>query len=232
MSLSRTRAGRIGSDDEEYALRLCVSRLLAGCADGFSELAQTHNQYVFNNHRHRLKEREKGCVPPFHWSTVVDQSDLHLVLLLLFVFFLLLLLLLLPLITNSIEMRAALLLRRPWVSTFSHQSRADASSASVVQSSPIVLDNTKAPPPLGAERMRMHPRIGNREIVGYGLKGKPEYFDTVMFPCPSIRWEADTTEVAQLRKKEQADWKQLTVEEKKQCSSIRSDRSLRKNSPF
>ena len=81
----------------------------------------------------------------------------------------------------------------------------------VVQNGPVVLDNRKPPPPLDADRMRMHPRIGNREIVGYGLKGKPEYFDTVMFPCPSIRWEADTPEIAELRKKEKGDWKQLSV---------------------
>jgi hypothetical protein len=94
--------------------------------------------------------------------------------------------------------------------------RAEAST--VIQNTPIVLDNRKAPPSLDADRMRMHPRIGNREIVGYGLKGKPEYFDTVMFPCPSIRWEADTPEIAALRKKEQGDWKQLSVADKKQCN--------------
>ncbi|CAF1058341.1 unnamed protein product [Rotaria sp. Silwood1] len=99
-----------------------------------------------------------------------------------------------------------------------HQCRVEAStssSASVIQQNPIVLDNTKPPPPLDADRMRMHPRIGNREIVGYGLKGKPEYFDLVMFPCPSIRWEADTPAIAELRKKEKGDWKQLSVDEKK-----------------
>ena len=100
------------------------------------------------------------------------------------------------------------------------QSRANASTAAVsgksaVQYTPIVLDNTKPPPPLDADRMRMHPRIGNREIVGYGLKGRPEYFDMVMFPCPSSRWEADTPETAVLRQKEQGDWKQLTIDEKK-----------------
>ena len=97
---------------------------------------------------------------------------------------------------------------------------AAASSANVIQSTPIVLDHTKAAPALNADRMRMHPRIGNREIVGYGLKGRPEYFDLVMFPCPSIRWEADTTEIAGLRKKEQGDWKQLSVDEKKRCKFV------------
>lgn len=107
------------------------------------------------------------------------------------------------------------------VSMLQYQSRAEASSA-VVQNTPIVLDNRKPPPPpLNADRMRMHPRIGNREIVGYGLKGKPEYFDMIMFPCPSVRWEADTPEIAALRKKEQGDWKQLSVAEKKQCKLTR-----------
>lgn len=113
------------------------------------------------------------------------------------------------------------------LSMVQHQCRMNASSTaaatttttgrSVVQQSPIVLDNTKAPPPLDADRMRMYPKIGNREIVGYGMKGKAEYFDLVMFPCPSIRWEADTPEIAALRQKEKGDWKQLSVEEKKKC---------------
>jgi hypothetical protein len=105
-------------------------------------------------------------------------------------------------------------------SLLQHQCRAEAStsaSATVVQHNPVVLDNRKAPPALDADRMRMHPRIGNREIVGYGLKGKPEYFDMVMFPCPSIRWEADTPEIVQLKNKEKGDWKQLSVEDKKRC---------------
>ena len=110
-------------------------------------------------------------------------------------------------------------------SMLQHQCRAEASSVTstsgnVIQHSPVVLDNTKPPPPLDADRMRMHPRIGNREIVGYGLKGRPEYFDLVMFPCPSIRWEADTPQIAQLRNKEKSDWKQLSVEEKKQCECL------------
>lgn len=104
------------------------------------------------------------------------------------------------------------------------QLRANASSSSagsIVQQGSIVLDNTKPPPALSAERVRTHPKIGNREIVGYGLKGKPEYFDLVMFPCPSIRWEADTPQIAALRNKEKADWKQLTVDEKKKRSFCR-----------
>jgi len=106
-------------------------------------------------------------------------------------------------------------------SMLQYSTASSSSSSSVVQNNPIVLDNRKAAPPLDADRMRMHPRIGNREIVGYGLKGKPEYFDMVMFPCPSIRWEADTPEIAELRKKEKGDWKQLSVEDKKKIISIK-----------
>jgi len=95
--------------------------------------------------------------------------------------------------------------------------RAEASTSS---SATVILDHRKPPPPLDHDRMRMYPRIGNREIVGYGLKGKPEYFDMVMFPCPSVRWEADTPEISALRKKEQGDWKQLSIEDKKRCKFI------------
>jgi hypothetical protein len=128
---------------------------------------------------------------------------------------------------SSLLLRHVKLTHPQVASMLQHQCRADASSAassssssssgSVIQKSPVVLDNRKAPPPLDADRMRMHPRIGNREIVGYGLKGRPEYFDLVMFPCPSIRWEADTPEIAELRKKEKGDWKQLSVDDKKRC---------------
>jgi len=113
---------------------------------------------------------------------------------------------------NSILLRHANLSRCQIASIF----RANASTTTTIQNTPIVLDNHKPPPALSADRIRMHPRIGNREIVGYGLKGKPEYFDLVMFPCPSIRWEADTPEIAALRKKEQGDWKQLSIQDKKQ----------------
>jgi hypothetical protein len=122
---------------------------------------------------------------------------------------------------NNLLLRNVKLTHPQVASMLQYQCRVDASTASssntVVQTSPVVLDNQKPPPPLDHERMRMHPRIGNREIVGYGLKGKPEYFDMVMFPCPSIRWEADTPQIVELKKKEKSDWKQLSIEEKKKC---------------
>jgi len=79
----------------------------------------------------------------------------------------------------------------------------------------VVLDNRLPPPPLDHDRMRMYPRIGNREIVGYGIKGKPDYFDLAMFPCPGVRWQADTTEIKQLKDKEKGDCHKLSFDEKK-----------------
>lgn len=35
---------------------------------------------------------------------------------------------------------------------------------------------------------RIRARIGNREIVAYGLNGSPSYIDLNYCPCPSIRF--------------------------------------------
>ncbi|KAK6982155.1 cytochrome c oxidase subunit 4 isoform 1 mitochondrial, partial [Biomphalaria glabrata] len=61
----------------------------------------------------------------------------------------------------------------------------------------------------------IHPKIGNREIVGFGLNGLATYVDRCEFPCPAIRFKEDTPEVLKLREKEKGDWKNLTLEEKK-----------------
>lgn len=37
--------------------------------------------------------------------------------------------------------------------------------------------------------------IGNREIVGYGLNGEPQYIDRVDFPMPSIRYKESTPDI-------------------------------------
>ncbi|XP_056640883.1 cytochrome c oxidase subunit 4 isoform 1, mitochondrial-like [Diorhabda sublineata] len=58
--------------------------------------------------------------------------------------------------------------------------------------------------------------IGNREIVGFGYNGQPNYIDRVHFPMPAIRWREPTPEICALREKEKGDWHQLTLEEKKQ----------------
>ncbi|KAM7542315.1 hypothetical protein Aperf_G00000005765 [Anoplocephala perfoliata] len=60
------------------------------------------------------------------------------------------------------------------------------------------------------------PYIGNREIVGYGRNGMPQYLDDPHFPYPSIRFRENDDVFEALRKKELGDWKNLTLEEKKQ----------------
>lgn len=37
--------------------------------------------------------------------------------------------------------------------------------------------------------------IGNREIVGYGYNGEPNYADRPDFPMPAIRWKEPTPDV-------------------------------------
>ena len=58
---------------------------------------------------------------------------------------------------------------------------------------------------------------GNREIVGPGINGTPDYVDIATFPLPAVRFREDTPEILALREKEKLDWKTLTVEEKKTC---------------
>ncbi|XP_026271795.2 cytochrome c oxidase subunit 4 isoform 2, mitochondrial-like isoform X1 [Frankliniella occidentalis] len=61
-----------------------------------------------------------------------------------------------------------------------------------------------------------HPRelIGNRDVVGYGKNGQPNYFDDERYPYPAIRWQENNQEIHALREKERGDWRLLTAEEK------------------
>lgn len=63
-----------------------------------------------------------------------------------------------------------------------------------------------------------HPRVGKREVVGFGSNGQPQYFDSGSMPLPSVRWGEDTAEVAKLKEKARGDWGALSVEEKKACN--------------
>ncbi|UYV83723.1 COX4I1, partial [Cordylochernes scorpioides] len=63
--------------------------------------------------------------------------------------------------------------------------------------------------------VRLDDRIGNREVVGYGLNGTPSYIDHIDFPYPAIRFKEDDAELKKLREKEKGDWHLLTIEEKK-----------------
>jgi len=58
-------------------------------------------------------------------------------------------------------------------------------------------------------------RIGNREVVGWGVNGEYNYFDVIMAPFPAIRFREDTPELRVLKEKEKGDWKKLSVEDKK-----------------
>ncbi|XP_050508083.1 cytochrome c oxidase subunit 4 isoform 1, mitochondrial-like [Diabrotica virgifera virgifera] len=57
--------------------------------------------------------------------------------------------------------------------------------------------------------------IGDREVVGFGYNGQPNYADREHYPMPAIRWKETTAEILQLRKKEEGDWHNLTTEERK-----------------
>jgi len=61
-----------------------------------------------------------------------------------------------------------------------------------------------------------HPRIGDREIVGWGINGSESYIDRPDFPYPAIRWKSPNAPgVPELRQKELGDWKALSMDEKK-----------------
>ncbi|RUS77065.1 hypothetical protein EGW08_015177 [Elysia chlorotica] len=81
-------------------------------------------------------------------------------------------------------------------------------SSTPVFSSNIVLD----------QRLKdeIYPKIGNREVVGFGINGQATYIDKGAFPCPAIRFKEDTPEILKLREKEKGDWKSLSLEEKKE----------------
>ncbi|XP_044745686.1 cytochrome c oxidase subunit 4 isoform 1, mitochondrial-like [Coccinella septempunctata] len=58
-------------------------------------------------------------------------------------------------------------------------------------------------------------RVGNREVVGYGWNGEPNYGDRSLFPFPSIRYKEPTQEILALREREKGNWKLLSKEDKK-----------------
>jgi cytochrome c oxidase subunit 4 len=71
---------------------------------------------------------------------------------------------------------------------------------------------TSLPPAL---RDKAYPKLGNREIVGYGWNGDATYMDRTEFPCPAVRFRENSKEIMSLREKEKGDWHKLTMEEKK-----------------
>ena len=69
--------------------------------------------------------------------------------------------------------------------------------------------------PIVFDRKNVYPRIGDREIVGYGRNGEPQYYDAPDSPLPSIRWRPDSAEIKALREKANGDWSKLSIDEKK-----------------
>lgn len=64
-------------------------------------------------------------------------------------------------------------------------------------------------------REKFYPKIGNRDIVGFGYNGHPTYYDKTDYPCPAVRYGENTPEIMAIRKKEEGDWKSLSLEDKK-----------------
>ncbi|XP_018573891.1 cytochrome c oxidase subunit 4 isoform 1, mitochondrial-like [Anoplophora glabripennis] len=58
-------------------------------------------------------------------------------------------------------------------------------------------------------------RVGNREMVGFGMNGTPMYLDRPDFPFSAIRYKETTPELQALYEKQKGDWRLLTKEEKK-----------------
>jgi len=65
------------------------------------------------------------------------------------------------------------------------------------------------------DKSEIYPKIGNRDIVGHGMNGKPCYMDALHYPCPAVRFKENTADVLALREKELGDWKALSIDEKK-----------------
>jgi cytochrome c oxidase subunit 4 len=62
---------------------------------------------------------------------------------------------------------------------------------------------------------KYYPKLGNRDIVGYGWNGNPTYMDRTEFPCPPVRFRENDAEVKALREKEKGDWTKLSLQDKK-----------------
>ncbi|XP_053617909.1 cytochrome c oxidase subunit 4 isoform 1, mitochondrial-like [Plodia interpunctella] len=69
--------------------------------------------------------------------------------------------------------------------------------------------------PVGARASSELSKVGNREWVGFGFNGQPNYVDSAAFPLPAVRFRPDTPDIKVLREKEKGDWRKLTLEEKK-----------------
>lgn len=87
--------------------------------------------------------------------------------------------------------------------------------ASVASAAPVYISKEQeAAIPRG--QLESYPQVGKREWVGHGRGGMPNYFDCLSFPYPAIRFREWDSAYEALRQKEKGDWKNLSLEEKKQ----------------
>lgn len=54
---------------------------------------------------------------------------------------------------------------------------------------------TEPKPPVQGVAYVVEDKIVGRDIVGYGLNGEPQYFDSITYPCPSVRFMKNTPEI-------------------------------------
>jgi len=66
-----------------------------------------------------------------------------------------------------------------------------------------------------AQKDKWYPKVGNRDIVGWGFNGSHSYVDKEEYPCPAVRFRENTPDIVALREKEKGDWKSLSLDEKK-----------------
>jgi len=69
--------------------------------------------------------------------------------------------------------------------------------------------------PTQEQKDKWYPKLGNRDIVGYGFNGSAVYVDKEEYPAPAVRFGENSDEVMALRVKERGDWKSLSLEDKK-----------------
>jgi len=77
-------------------------------------------------------------------------------------------------------------------------------------------ENPVEPHELPADVKRVfYPKLGNRDIVGYGRNGQYTYLERTDLPYPGVRFKENTEDIMVLKEKEKGPWTALTVDEVK-----------------
>ncbi|KAI6182825.1 Cytochrome c oxidase subunit 4 [Aphelenchoides bicaudatus] len=74
---------------------------------------------------------------------------------------------------------------------------------------------TSAPRLSGLEYWWGPEKAAGREQVGHGISGDPSYTDRLDYWYPAIRYRKEDDVIKPIRTKEQGDWKNLSIDEKK-----------------